>query len=308
MEDLAQHYAGALDDLVATLRADRTILAAILCGSLSHDAVWARSDIDLLLITIDDKKAADRSFLGLNSRDVNVHACICTRGDFRKMVDGALRNSFQHSMLAKSRLLYTHDETIPAMLESLHQIGERDTQLQLLAAGIEALLPMDKAHKWFLTRGDLNYAALWILYAATPLAKIEILKARRLVDREVMPHAMELNPEFFRIVYTDLLNTKKTVKNVKAALDDMDAYFASHARQIFQPVIAHLAEVGEARSATEIDSYFARAYGLSCVSAACEYLSELKVLAKVSTPVQLTRRSNVSLQEMAFFLLEASPD
>jgi len=30
----------ALETLVATFRTDRTILAANLCGSLSHDVVW----------------------------------------------------------------------------------------------------------------------------------------------------------------------------------------------------------------------------------------------------------------------------
>ena len=34
------------------------------------------------------------------------------RADFRKMAEGAIRNSFMHSFLAKGRLLYTHDETI----------------------------------------------------------------------------------------------------------------------------------------------------------------------------------------------------
>jgi len=43
-----QAFTRALDALVAQIRQDRTILAAILCGSLAHDTVWARSDIDLV--------------------------------------------------------------------------------------------------------------------------------------------------------------------------------------------------------------------------------------------------------------------
>ena len=56
------------------------------------------------------------------------------RAEFRKTVEGAVRNSFMHSLLAKGRLLYTHDETIADLCASLHEIGERDTQVQLLAA------------------------------------------------------------------------------------------------------------------------------------------------------------------------------
>jgi len=44
-----------------------------------------------------------------------------------------------------------------------------------------------------------------------------VIGARLLADREVIPQAMKLNPAFFKIVYTDLLNTKKTLKNVQGA-------------------------------------------------------------------------------------------
>ena len=128
----------ALDDLVAQVKKDRSILAAILCGSLSHDIVWAKSDIDLALITIDDKKV-EASGLALYAGGVNVHAMLMPRAEFRKTVEGSIRNSFAHSLLAKGRLLYTHDETIAQLCARLNEIGERDTQVQLLAAATHAL-------------------------------------------------------------------------------------------------------------------------------------------------------------------------
>src|SRR5580658_6860695 len=176
---IRQKFTQALDELVAQVKEDRSILAAILCGSLSHDTVWAKSDIDLALITIDDKKVETAS-LALYADGLNVHAFLMPRTEFRKTVEGAVRNSFMHSLLAKGRLLYTHDETIAALRAGLHQIGERDRPVPLLAAGTHALGPIDKAHKWFVTRGDLDYAALWMLYAATPLAKIEVIGAHLL--------------------------------------------------------------------------------------------------------------------------------
>src|SRR5215831_9738309 len=122
-------FGAALDALVEEVKQDGSILAAILCGSLSHDTVWSKSDIDLLLVTIDDKKA-DKESLCLYADGVNVHACLMPRADFRKTAEGAIRNSFMHSFLAKGRLLYTHDETIAALFERLHALGERDTRLQ----------------------------------------------------------------------------------------------------------------------------------------------------------------------------------
>jgi predicted nucleotidyltransferase len=223
--EVRKQFIEALDDLVTQVKGDRTILAAILCGSLSHDTVWAKSDIDLALVTIDDRKVESGS-LALLAGGVNVHAFLISRAEFRKTVEGAVRNSFMHSLLAKGRLLYTHDQTIADLCERLHEIGGRDVQIQLLSAATQAVGSIYKAHKWFVTRSDLDYTALWILYAATPLARIEVIGARLLADREVIPQALKLNPEFFRTIYSDLLNSKKTRKTVQAALLAVDGYLA----------------------------------------------------------------------------------
>src|SRR5438552_15481510 len=97
---IQQEFSRALDALIEQIKADRSIVAAILCGSLSHDTVWAKSDIDLALVTIDDKKA-DRDSLALNADGVNVHAFLMPRAEFRAIVEGTTRNSFFHSLLAK---------------------------------------------------------------------------------------------------------------------------------------------------------------------------------------------------------------
>ena len=300
-------FAAALDELVAQIKGDRSILAAILCGSLSHDTVWAKSDIDLVLVTIDDKKT-ERNGLSLHANGVNVHVSLIPRADFRKSVEGSVRNSFMHSLLAKGRLLYTHDETIARLCERLHEIGERDVQVQLLAAGTNAVPFIDKAHKWMVTRGDPDYSALWILYAATALARIEVLSARLLTEREVIQQAMRLNPGFFTTVYTSMLNTRKTKKSVQEALDKIDSYLAERAPTLFRLVLEHLEEVGEARSATEIETHFRRNYNVEGVTTACEYLADQGLIVKVSTPVQLTKRSNIMVQELAFVHMGEMPD
>jgi predicted nucleotidyltransferase len=302
-----QRFGAALDALVDEIKRDRSVLAAILCGSLSHDKVWDKSDIDLLLVTVDDRKV-EVGGRALYANGVNVHALLVPRTKFRQMAEGAVRNSFTHAFLAKGRLLYSHDPTIADLCGDLGAIGARDTDVQLLAAGIEAVGPIYKAHKWFRTRADLEYTALWILCAAFPLAKIEVVGARRIADREVIPQATALNPSLFKTIYTDLLNSPKTAAAVEAALAAVDRYVAERAPALFAPVLAYLREVGEARSVTEIEDYFERHYGVEGVTAACEYLADQGLIGKAATPVQLTKRSNVQVQELAFFHADVRSD
>lgn len=302
-----RRFTDALDALIDQVRKDRTILAALLCGSLSHDKVWEKSDIDLVFVTVDDKVLADQG-LSLYADGLNIHAILVPRTDFRKMVEGSVRNSFAHSFLAKGRLLYAHDPTIADLCTRLQTIGARDTELQLLRAATHALPPVYKARKWLATRRDLEYTALWILYAATPLAQVEVFGRRLLADREVIPQALGLNPAFFTTIYTDLLNTRKTAKSVERALEAVDGYLAERAPRAFAPILAHLAEVGEPRSCREIEDHFARNFGVSGVTTACEYLADEGLIGKVSTPLRLTKHSNVAVQELAFFSTEPPAD
>jgi hypothetical protein len=295
-----QQFTAALAAVIEQVKGDRTILAAILCGSLSHDTVWAKSDIDLVLVTIDDSKvpAGDKS---LYADGVNIHALLVPRAEFRKMAEGSVRNSFAHSFLTKGRLLYAHDPTIADLCATLAGIGERDTQLQLLQSATHALPSLYKARKWLLTRGDLDYTALWILYAATPLARVEVMRRRQLADREVIPQALALNPALFTTIYTDLLNSKKSRKAVENALEAAEGYLARDAATLFAPVIDYLRDAGEARSSSEIDDYFKRNLNVECVSTACEYLADQGIIGKASTPARLTKKSNIQVQELAFF-------
>ena len=298
-----EEFSAALDRLVEGIKRDRSVLAAILCGSLSHDTVWSRSDIDLVLVTIDDKKVPSGS-MSLYADGVNVHAILYPRAEFRSHVEGALRNSFMHSFLAKGRLLYTHDDTIEELFASLRQMGDRDRDVALFHAATGALPMLYKAHKWMKTRGDLDYTALWILYTATPLARIEVVSAGLFADREVIPQATELNPELFATIYTGLLNAKKTVKQVQHALDTIDAYIAARARTLFAPVLEHLRDVGEARSCTEIEDHFRKTMGIEHVTTVCEYLADQRMIGKASIAARLTKRSNVDVQELAFYAID----
>jgi len=305
---LQQKFAAALNRLIEQVKLDRSILAAVLCGSLSHDKVWEKSDIDLILVTTDDKGfKEDTAGMSLYADDVNVHAFMMPRTQFRKTVEGTVHNSFIHSLLAKGRLLYTHDESLRALCDRLSDIGERDTRLQLLGAATCALPTFYKARKWFVTRRDLDYTALWILYTATSLARIEVIGRRLLADREVIPQALKLNPKFFEVVYTNMLNGKKTAKSVELALKAIENYLAERVT-LFDPIIEHLREVGEARSCAEIENHFERNYGIEGVTTACEYLADQGLIGKASTASKLTKRSNVEVQELAFVYLGEPPD
>ncbi|HEX6464250.1 MAG TPA: hypothetical protein VFZ98_07355, partial [Vicinamibacterales bacterium] len=226
------------------------------------------------------------------------------RTDFRRIVEGSLQGSFAHSFLAKGRLLYTHDPTIEDLFGRLQSRGQRDTAILMLEAGNRVLPSLYKARKWLETRGDLAYTSLWILMTAIPVARMEVIRAGLLPDREVIPQAQALNPNLFKTVYTDLLSQGTTKSYVERALETVECYMKERAAGVFAPVIDYLRETGDVRSSRDIEDHFKKNFDMSGVTTACEYLADEGLIGKASTPVLLTKRSSVNLEELAFFFLE----
>lgn len=298
-----QAFAAALDGLIRLVEKDSSVLAAVLCGSLAHDTVWARSDIDLVFVTIDDRKIPS-SDIPLYADGVNVHALLIPRAEFRRIVEGSLHGSFMNSFLAKGRLLYTHDPTIEALLDRLRSRGQRDTAILMLQVACGAVPALYKARKWLLTRGDIAYTSYWTLFAANSIARMEVISAGLLPDREVIPQSEQLNPSLMKTIYRDLLCHGTERATAEKALRTIEEYLASRAALVFAPVLDYLREHGDVRSSRDIEDHFKKTYAIEGVTTACEYLADIGLIDKASTAVLLTRRSSVTLQELAFFASE----
>ncbi len=292
-------YERALDSLVEKVQRDHWILAAILLGSLSYDVVWEKSDIDLLLIREEGKQKSEG--YSLVAGGINVHAILTTRSEFRRTMEGSIQSSFMHSTLTRGRLLFTRDEAIRELFERKDELGARDREIQLLEAGAGVLPALVKAQKWFHVKQDLDYCFLWIMRCLGGLASIEVLWNGEVTGREVIQQAIPYNPKFFRAVYTDLIHGEKTAEALRAALEQIHAYMRERAPVIFRPILDYLAEAEGLRSATELNHHFKNQMNLGGVDSVCEWLADEEFIQKLSSPLRLTEKSRVDVEEAAYY-------
>lgn len=304
MSDVQTIYAEALDTLIAKVRDDNCIVAAVLLGSLAYDTVWERSDIDLLLVTEEtrpSKEGAQHSCVSLVERGVTIHASLITRSQFRKLLEGAAHGSFAHSMLGKGRMLFSRDAPLVELFEARHEMGERDRAAQLLRVVSGFLPALTKAEKWFHAKKDYDYCFLWIMKCVDSLASIELLLHGEVPTREVIQRALALNPELFRGLYTDLIHTDPSAAALETALKSITAYLHANQDALFGLILDYLREEGEVRSITEMNHFFSRNYSIEGVDLACEWLADEGVVQKLAVPLRLTAKSRVNMEESAYY-------
>jgi uncharacterized protein len=297
--DVKQRYQDALDQFVEKVEKDSHILAAILFGSLSYDEVWEQSDIDMYLVSSDEKLR--RTGFSLVENDVNIHVVIYPRQQFKKMLEGSLQSSFFHASFAKSTLLFSRDETISEYYEDKNRLGSRDRDIQLMKAAAWVMPNLAKAEKFFHVKRDMHYSFLWTMHVVEGLARIETLQNGEVVQREVIHQALRHNPSFFNAIYTDLIEGPKDESTMGKALEAIDDYLMDRVGDIYKPLLDFLVEEQGARTSTEITERFQKVAQTGEISMACEWLADRDVVDKVSAPVRLTKNSQVSMEEAAYY-------
>ncbi len=292
-------YNAALESFVNKVKQDRNIIAVMLFGSLSYDTVWHKSDIDIILISRQEKQAGQ--FLSLVENGINIHAMIHPRNKFKQALEGTLQNSFFHSTFAKSTLLYTTDETIRDYYENIDHLGAHDREMQLMHWTGELVYLLTKAEKWLTVKHDLDYAFLWLMNSVNILAKLEILCHNRLTSRENIQQAQKLNPDLFRVVYTDLIHAPKDEAVLREVLGTFHAYLECHRKTLCRPLLDYLAEQERTVTATEIVDYFSKQMDADSIPTLCEWLADEGVMEKLPSPKRLTNKSPLAVVDEAAY-------
>ena len=311
-EDIHAQIHRAVDNLTDTLKEDMYILAAILTSNLAADNVWEKTTPYITLILRDGTKFKQKEYQ-LIEDGIPFRVQLHTRSAYRKMLDGTLQGSSLHSILAQSRVLFSKDSlfsveggaNFPVGDSSYLQVGERDKHSQLLNAAAFATTILAKAEKWLYLKKDIDYTFLYLTYLVRELARIEVLIRGETPKRKVIYQALKHNPSFFNAVFTDLIDKQKDETMLRDALDRIDAYLEDNLQALFKPLLDFLEESGEERTITDIYTHFGRRQ--LAFELACEWLAQKGVIEQFSAPIRLTKDSQTSVEEPAYYFDANNP-
>ena len=302
----------ALDNLTDALKGDMYILAAILTSNLAEDNVWEKTTPYLTLILRDGTKFKQQEYQ-LIEDGIPFRVQLHTRSDYRKVLDGTLQGSSLHAILSQSRVLFSKDSLFSVEGSanfsvgdpSYLQVGERDKHSQLLNAAANATTILAKAEKWLYLKKDIDYTFLYLTYLVRELARIEVLMHGETPKRKVIYQALKHNPSFFNAVFTDLIDKQKDEAMLRDALDRVDAYLEDNLQALFKPLLDFLEESGEERTITDIYTHFGSRQ--LAFELACEWLAQKEVIEQFSAPIRLTKDSQTSVEEPAYYFDANNP-
>lgn len=302
-EKLEAKYQAAFNSFLEKVKADSTISAAYLFGSLARGDLWEKSDLDVFLVAKDEGR--EEHVFALIEDDITFHCNVYSRSRFRHIHERLLRGSVSHQIFTSGKLVYTLDESLYDYFKDVAFVGERDREYLVMRCGIEALAEIHDVQKALFAHQDPLSAFIWLLEVVKRLANVEIVSRAETIQREALQQALYLNPQAFKKLVINLINGDKDLATIHKQLDLAEIYLIERGETIFNPLLAFLADRGEAVGAEEISRHFdARLLmesGDFRLIGACEWLVERGVIQKLVAPVKLTLRSRVTVDEPAYF-------
>ena len=299
----------ALDTFVGRLEEDRYVLAAVLVGSFAESIIWRKESIHLWIIEADGVTRRmrydgedERIFRTFAEDGINVHAEIIPRTRFKRMVEGSSRTAFTHSFFAVRRLVHSKDRSIEQWFEEANSLATRDQEKERFAVTACVIHAHRECEKYRYDKGDLELARQTMIWAAWCLAAIRIIEDGEVYEEEIIYRAFERDPQLFQVVYKDVVEKPVDADRLDAALTRVDEYLDARADELLLPLLAYLRKQRRVVPLSEIADHFAHTQLYPWhIYSTCDWLDRKARLQKVSAPFKLTKRSQVEIEEPAYF-------
>lgn len=316
MSDEIRRFREALDQFVERLREDRTILAAVLVGSLNETTIWRKESLALWVVETDGVTKRlksdgndERIFRVLVEDDINLHVELIPRTRFKQMVEGASRTAFSCNFLAHRELVYCDDPSIEGWFEQASIAAKKDQAKELLATTTWAIWGYRHALKLLERKKDLELTRQVLLESAYAVAAMEIVRAGEVYEDLMIYRGIEARPELMKTIYLDLLNKKPTKKSLEAAMNALHDYLDVDWQENLKPLIQYLAKQRRTVGLTELSEAFAYSQIYPWhLESACEWLVKQGLVEKLSAPYKLTKKSRIDVEEPAYSFDESMLD
>ena len=290
-----KRYSDAVDCFVNNIKSDPNVIAVVVCGSLSYDVVYEKSDIDITVI-IRDQFLKVGSYCIIED-GITLNIDLAPRSYFKRSLERSIGGSFDLAYYANAKLYYTTDESLYDYFEDIKCFGTDDIALSAMFSAATLLHYCKKSRKWLLARNDPAYAQYWLLMSAESIAKMELSINSLPFNRDGIKKALEINPQLLKPFYQDAMTHQYGKEDILSAIAKIFEYLDNHLDLIKAPVLEYLAD-RELKTMTMINKQF------NCSGDALtyvfDYLAEKGIIQKATKTIRLTPKSRANVEEIAY--------
>jgi hypothetical protein len=199
-------------------------------------------------------------------------------------------------------LLFTRDDTIDDLYQDIQDMGSRDPENLVLLNYIFCKDLINKAFKAIYVKNDHRFALSFMMSGIRRMASIEGLLNQRIPLRESTSQAIELNPEIFSTIFTEMVSKSPCDKTtLERILQTMERYLQQRLDTFVQPLQRLLGKKGE-MTHDALETHF----NVRWLPLDLREFVEMGLLTQVEAPFRFTKKSSSEMLQPAYQLAKDS--
>jgi hypothetical protein len=302
--NLRKKFDTALEMFVDRIKSDTSILAVFVLGSYTNGIVWEKSDIDMVLVTNEERVLQD--LIVIHENGVQINAFPISRKDYNRNQQRFLQGSMMHHMLSTSKLMYSIEKGISDFNRDMFSVAERDRELQIMLSCEFLVGILHKLKKSLYIENSLEKAFSWLILATTQIARILIFLEGQIPGRDVITQAQEIsdNPLLNNIIL-NVFKVGYSENNLEYSINIIDNFLIENVDSCYKPLFEYLKESMGDRSHSEMDLHFRKSTGfpnLTLVESII-WLTDQGILMTGVKPKRITARSRVTVDEVTVYYI-----
>lgn len=213
MENTILKYQNAYNSLVEKLRGNKSVIAAMVFGSVITGDLWDESDIDLFVII--DEDIEDIKNVYMEEKGIQVHIKLLSKNKFIQFYDEDLKGGFIYRVFASSKLVFSKDLEITSRYDSCRYYPDLDRERWTMVYLGNVMKNLGVCKKYLYNDG-IYTAFSSAIKCTEEFAKLYVNSYGYMVSKDAMTIAMNLNDEFKQ--YVDKLVFDK--EDIKGSIEN----------------------------------------------------------------------------------------
>jgi len=209
-----------------------------------------------------------------------------------------LGNVLRYSGFSHMEVVFSRDDQFVKQFYDVRTMRAQTFAAYMMEDAAQILSRVSKIKRHIAS--DTAYAQFQFVQISEYLARFEHLRRQLPIPDDVVPAARQLNPQLMEYFNTQALSGHWEVATCEQALERLDTYFTEHIEILSKPIL-HLFKKYKKEIVTLDDVYQNFHIPGWSLYPLLKFLSDKGVLHIVTSPVKLTRKSKIELENIAFF-------
>ncbi|MCI1944306.1 nucleotidyltransferase domain-containing protein [Clostridium luticellarii] len=240
MERTILQYQKAFNISIERLRANDSILAVMVFGSMITGDLWDESDIDLLVVYKNNMDNVKNLYT--EEANVPIHVKLMSKSNFLQLPEQDLKGGFIHRIISSSRLIFSKDMEITSKYDVGRYYPDLDRERWNMFYLGELFKDMSICKK-YLQNDGIHTSYIAAVRSIEEFSKLCVNSSGHMVSKDAMTMAMNLNNDF-KVCVDNLFfsDAEKVNEAIKYTMDYLKKNVDKNIRNITKILLNYMRE------------------------------------------------------------------